>query len=104
MIGYDHRRWRKRAKRQLREQPLCVMCMAEGQAVAATVADHVTPHKGDEWAFWMGPLQSLCKSHHDRAKRSEEIRGYTKAIGADGFPRDPRHPAFTPRRGVIGKL
>jgi hypothetical protein len=31
--------------------------------------------------------------HHNSAKRFEEIRGYTKEIGVDGWPLDPKHPA-----------
>ena len=36
--------------------------------------------------------QALCKSHHDGAKQSEDRRGYSTAVGADGWPLDPRHP------------
>lgn len=37
------------------------------------VADHVTPHRGQEAMFWdAGNLQSLCKPCHDRIKQREE--------------------------------
>src|SRR5262249_40604218 len=40
-------------------------------------------------------LQSLCKLHHESAKKREEARGYSTAIGADGWPVDPRHPVYS---------
>ena len=82
---YDHRRWRKRAKAQLRLEPLCWMCLAKGIVTAATVADHVEPHRGDEYKFWCGALKSLCASHHSRSKQQIEKLGYTKDVGADGI-------------------
>jgi hypothetical protein len=59
---------------------------------AATVVDHVTPHRGDWTAFCTSPLQSLCKSCHDATKRQIELHGYCNDIGLDGFPTDPNHP------------
>jgi hypothetical protein len=38
------------------------ICLEKGQVVPATDADHIVPHKGNEWAFWYGDLQSLCGS------------------------------------------
>ena len=60
------RRWKRRSRQHLREHPLCVTCKAQGKIVAATAADHIVPHRGDEELFWNGELQSLCKLHHDR--------------------------------------
>ena len=55
--------------------------------VAATVADHVEPHRGDHDKFWHGRLQSLCKPCHDRDKQREENGGRAiVAIGCDGWP------------------
>ena len=69
------------------------MCKAEGRITPATVVDHIKPHKGDRaLAFDPDNLQGLCKAHHDSAKQSEERRGYSKAVGLDGFPSDQRHP------------
>lgn len=65
-------RWRKIAKAQLDEHPLCLMCEALDAVTPATVCDHVTPHRGDVDLFWSGPFQSLCKAHHDGAKQAEE--------------------------------
>ncbi len=72
---YATARWRRIRADQLREQPLCCMCRAEQMAVAATVCDHVTPHRGDVHAFWAGPFQSLCASHHSSAKQRDELSG-----------------------------
>jgi 5-methylcytosine-specific restriction enzyme A len=69
------RRWRQRAQAQLRNQPLCAMCMQQGLIVAASVADHIQPHKNDSNLFWDGALQSLCKYHHDSAKQRREKSG-----------------------------
>ena len=89
---YDSAAWRKRARHQLRLQPICAMCEAEGRITAASVVDHVQPHRGDKNAFRLGQLQSLCKPHHDSAKKRDEIRGYSTQVGPDGLPIDPLHP------------
>jgi hypothetical protein len=70
------------------------MCLDHGRVMPATIADHIEPHRGDWNAFMTGPLQSLCKQHHDSAKRTQELRGYSTEIGPDGWPVDPRHPAY----------
>ena len=70
------------------------MCEARGLVVAATVVDHITPHKGDLKLFWSrSNWQPLCKPHHDGAKQQAERRGYSPEVGADGWPVDVRHPA-----------
>ena len=57
------------------------------QIVAASVCDHVHPHRGDEVKFWAGPFQSLCKPCHDSDKQRQENGGPARvAIGADGWP------------------
>jgi 5-methylcytosine-specific restriction endonuclease McrA len=91
---YGQRRWRRRARAQLISEPWCKLCADHGIAKAAFAADHVTPHRGDYWQFHTAPLQSLCKDCHDSAKRFEESRGFTPGCGLDGFPLDPRHPAY----------
>lgn len=63
--------------------------------MAATVANHVVPHRGN-MALFRDPrnLESVCKRCHDSVIQSEERLGYSKQIGADGFPLDPNHPAY----------
>lgn len=61
---YD-RNWRKARLWHLREHPLCVECSKAGLVVAATVVDHVIPHRGDERLFWLETnWQSLCGGCH----------------------------------------
>ena len=50
------------------------MC-PEHSKQAATLADHVVPHRGDYALFWFGELQSLCKACHDIKKQRVERRG-----------------------------
>lgn len=69
---YSTRQWQKLRAEHLRLEPLCRMCQAEGRVTAATVCDHVEPHRGDVALFWAGPFQSLCKPHHDSQKQREE--------------------------------
>jgi 5-methylcytosine-specific restriction protein A len=61
------------------------MCAMQGRITEATVADHIEPHKGD-LAKFNGPIQSLCKLHHDGAKQSEERTGRLRGCDANGYP------------------
>lgn len=83
---------------QLAEHPICQRCEKRGLLVAATVANHVTPHRGDWALFINGPLESTCKTCHDGLIQGEEARGFDNTVGADGFPIDPRHPFNAPSR------
>ena len=49
-----------------------------------TIADHVEPHKGDQQKFFFGELQSLCKLHHESAKKREEARAIYEQAKATG--------------------
>jgi len=42
----------------------------------------------------LGALQSLCAHCHSSTKAIVEKRGHDPAIGADGWPIDPRHPIY----------
>jgi 5-methylcytosine-specific restriction protein A len=64
--GYD-RRWRKARSRFLALNPLCAKCLAVGRTTAATVVDHVKPHRGDKALFWdTTNWQALCTPHHNQ--------------------------------------
>jgi hypothetical protein len=91
---YDLRRWRKIAKQQLQDHPLCAMCLQLGEVVPAVIVDHVEPHKRDPIKFWLGAVQSLCSHHHGATKQQLEIRGYNTDIGVDGWPKDTKHPVY----------
>lgn len=82
-----------RRAQKLREQPLCERCRAKGKVVPATVVNHRVPHKGDYALFadYLN-LESTCEDCHNSTIQSEEKLGYSKEIGTDGFPADPRHP------------
>lgn len=88
---YRTKRWQQRRTKQLRSDPLCVMCKQLGKIVPASVADHITPHRGDEYLFWHGELQSLCAACHSRHKQRQEKSGVLKGNNADGFPLDINH-------------
>ena len=88
--------WRKQLRpAQLAAEPLCRFCAAKGKTTAATVVDHIKPHRGCMHTF-VDPanLQSLCKPCHDSQKQADEARGYSKACGVDGWPLDPEHPMW----------
>lgn len=69
---YSTERWRGRRLMQLQLEPLCRRCKEHGRDSAATVADHIVPHRGDPGLFWHGALQSLCDPCHSSAKQREE--------------------------------
>ncbi len=88
---YD-RQWRKRRARQLAESPLCRLHLEiRGEVVAATIADHIEPHRDDPVLF-AGPLQSLCKECHDSWKQAIEKGGHMAGSDLNGYPLDPSHP------------
>lgn len=104
---YKDRRWIARRAEQLSREPLCARCAKAGRVTAATVADHVIPHRGDERLFFDGRLQSLCDARpwrcHSSGKQSEERRGYSAEVGLDGWPVDGRHPANLGAQGHYRK-
>ena len=76
--GYG-RRWRVTSKGFLRAHPLC-QCpdCDEGRkrVTAATVVDHVIPHRGDMALFWdRHNWQAMAKRCHDRKTWRETIGG-----------------------------
>lgn len=70
--GYNNR-WRKARETYLKRNPLCRHCEDEGIVKAATVVDHIVPHRGDQKLFWdRDNWQPLCKQHHDRKTVRED--------------------------------
>lgn len=86
--GYGAR-WQKARAAFLAQHPLCAQCAKENRVTAATVVDHVIPHKGDEALFWdqEGNWAALCAKCHN-VKTSRE--------GAFGRPVLPPPPAPPP--------
>ena len=71
--GFADGKWQKARDSYLKAHPLCVMHMERGEYAAATVVDHIIPHKGDQHLFWsQGNWQSLCKPCHDIHKQRQE--------------------------------
>jgi 5-methylcytosine-specific restriction protein A len=91
--------WRKATALYRRQHPLCVFCERKGIWSATYAIDHIVPHKGDPVLFWSeGNWQPLCQRCHNRTKKNLEMRGYDPhAIGVDGYPLDPNHPAIKRR-------
>ena len=73
--GYDSR-WQRESKAYLVKHPLCAECQRHGRVSAATVVDHIKPHKGNKKLFWdRTNWQPLCKRCHD-IKTSTEDGGF----------------------------
>lgn len=74
------RQWYKTARWQrlrwsilVRDLFTCQRCKKVEGNTRLLVADHKTPHRGDEALFWdAGNLQCLCKTCHDGVKQAEE--------------------------------
>ena len=72
------------------ENPLCVMCQAQGRTTIATDLDHIVPlYKGgkDE----PENRQGLCTSCHE-VKTRRDMGQSVKGCGPDGIPVDDEHP------------
>jgi 5-methylcytosine-specific restriction protein A len=77
--GYNSK-WQKARKTFLQKNPLCAECDKSNRVTAATVVDHIKPHKGDQKLFWnKSNWQPLCKRCHDR-KTAREDGGFGKNI------------------------
>jgi 5-methylcytosine-specific restriction enzyme A len=89
---YKSNAWQVLRLARLRAEPLCRFCKAFGRVVAATVVDHIRPHRGDLRLFLdEDNLQSLCKKCHDSHKKRQENSGHMVGHGLDGRPVDPNH-------------
>lgn len=103
--GYGYR-WKLARADHLRRYPLCRFCQDQGLVVAASLVDHIEPHRlgdakqsGDPdriakaWKlFWeRANWQSLCKPCHDSTKQRLEKSGRVLGCSEDGRPTDPRH-------------
>lgn len=65
--------WEKARAAYLMQHPLCKHCDEQGKVTAASVVDHVVPHRGDRTLFWdSGNWQPLCKRCHDRKTATQD--------------------------------
>mgnify|MGYP002144983668 CR=1 FL=1 len=86
-------KWQAARVVYLAEHPCCAMCAQRGVVAAATVVDHVVPHRGDMALFWRrSNWQPLCKPCHDRHKQRSERGGGVVGCDAGGMPLDAAHP------------
>jgi 5-methylcytosine-specific restriction protein A len=70
--GYGSR-WRRIRRNHLAGEPLCRECRKMNKITAATIVDHIIPHKGDMVLFYAPDnRQSLCKTHHDIKTATED--------------------------------
>ena len=77
--GYD-RRWAQARLLFLLSSPLCLCCQKESRITAATVVDHIKPHKGDQSLFWdRTNWQPLCVRCHNH-KTAREDGGFGNRI------------------------
>src|SRR5262245_23460878 len=100
--AYNHRKWRRRRRYQLMQQPLCELCWTErGIATPATIAHHRVDHHGDRSEFFYGALQSLCREHHERLHGRANDNPW---IGEDGLPLPPEQQAERERQHMAKRL
>lgn len=68
---YKTGRWRALALQvKTEERFTCRCCGLVGNGTHDTVADHITPHRGNETLFWdRSNLQCLLKACHDGGKQ-----------------------------------
>lgn len=90
---YKSKQWKAIRAKRLYKEPFCRTCTLLNKQTRAWIVDHVIPHKGDTKLFYdYANTQSLCETCHNSLKQSEEVRGFAKVIGQDGWPVDVRHP------------
>ena len=70
--GYNYK-WQQARTRFLAFHPLCAECERQGRTTAATVVDHIQPHRGDMRLFWdVKNWQALCeRCHNEKTARGE---------------------------------
>ncbi len=63
---YNSAMWKRARAIYLQNQIWCIHCLKRGRHTAATVVDHIKPHKGDPQLFFdLKNWQPLCKPCHD---------------------------------------
>jgi 5-methylcytosine-specific restriction enzyme A len=73
--GYDGR-WEAARALHLAASPLCRYCELDGRLEAATLVDHLYPHRGDMRVFWFASWWiSSCAVCHSGFKQGVERKG-----------------------------
>jgi 5-methylcytosine-specific restriction enzyme A len=87
------RRWKAARAEYLTLNPWCTFCARRGVRAAASVVDHIQPHRGNVDLFWdPSNWQPLCGPCHNGAKQSQERTGKVRGCDEHGWPLDPGHP------------
>lgn len=61
---YNSTRWRKLAKAEIRQEPMCAECLINGVVNTEQLQrDHITGFNNEQ-EFWEGKRQTLCKRHN----------------------------------------
>lgn len=89
---YNSKEWKALRDDHLAKNPLCKYCNDFGRVVAASVVNHIEPHRGDKaLAFDPANLESACETCHNVHSDAQD-KGKTMAgCDADGMPIDPNH-------------
>lgn len=86
---YSTKRWRNLRQFFLSQNPLCVMCEANGQLVTATVVDHIIPRRDrPDLELEESNLQGLCEPCHNaksgrEGQASKRRRGRVRTNGRE---------------------
>jgi len=77
--GYNSQ-WRQARLDYLSSNPLCVHCQSQGIVKAASVVDHIQPHKGDQDLFWdEANWQALCLSCHNSKTAKKDMGAWVSS-------------------------
>ena len=100
---YSLQRWRTRTKHQLRIEPLCALVSRPVEITPGDDRGSSPPPRPPPERVHAGvELRSLCKACHDGLSGFVH-KGYSSAIGVDGYPIDPAHPFNRRRKGHASK-
>lgn len=89
---YGTKQWFRLRHLQLKKEPICRFCSQQKRVTAASIVDHIEPHRGDEEKFYDPEnLQSLCKPCHDSVKQQLEKSGVMRGCDEAGLPLDRNH-------------
>ena len=98
--GYDSK-WRRARLAYLRDHPLCTYCEAEGMVTAATLIDHLYPHRWFEGIFWVRHWWvSCCDACHNGMKARIEAQG---RAAIDALARRIGRPVMPSPNGGVGQ-